>query len=191
MAPKRTRRFPLLPYRILARRWAGPAFWLIPAGVGLWWIATHTSDRLDSRYAPVALLISVAGLLIFAYTRLTRGAHVRCLKAHFTLRTPFYPIAFAYRRVTMVRPVAFGDIFPWAQEKPARRNLYRPLWGKTAVVVDLRGLPLPRWWMRLWVHPYLLHPHETSLVLVVEDWMGLSRALETHRTAWRERRRRR
>lgn len=178
---KPSKRFPLLVYRALARRWFGPALWMIPAGVLLWWVASRFSG-LATRYAPLALVISGVGTLIALYALLARRAGVRCFSDHFTIYTPLYPVAFAYRRIQTTRPTELDTIFPQQKEKGARRRLYQGLWHKTALVVDLKGYPLPRWWLKLWLSPYLFSPQKTGLVLLVEEWMALSRQLDEGRS---------
>lgn len=179
----KTPKFRLLLYQALAKRWLGPALLLIPGGVLLWWVIPQV-PQFDQRYPFLGFVISGVGLLIVIYTLLMRRAHVSCHKNNFVIHTPFYPIAFSYQRVEMVRPVDFKNIFPPEKEKDARWRLYKAIWGRTVVVVNVKGYPIPRWWLRLWIHPYLFHPRETALVFPVEDWMGLSRSLETLRAEW-------
>lgn len=187
---KKTLRFSLLPYQALAKHWFGPAFLLIPGGILLWW-ATPQIPQLEQRYPFLGLVVSVAGIIIVMYTFLARRAHVSGHKNNFVVHTPLYPVAFSYQRVEMVRPVEFKSIFPPENEKNARWRLYKNIWGKTVVVINVKGYPFPKWWLRLWFHPYLMHPREMALVLPVEDWMGLSRSLESLRTNWLERQRQR
>lgn len=176
--------FPLLIYQTLAQRWSTPAFWLIPLGGALWW-AVGDNALLDIRYRGAAWVVSLVGGILTLYCWLLRRAALRCYQTHFVLCAPLYPLAFSYRRIKAVRPFEFSAIFPPLEEKHARWQLYRKLWGKTAVVIDLKGYPFPSWWLRLWFSHYLFHPQETALVLVVDDWMGLTRELETCRTAQR------
>lgn len=190
MKSKKVPRFRLLPYQALARHWMGPALWLVPGGILLWWIAPHLS-QFGQRYAPAGFVVAIAGAFIVIYTFLARRAHISCHKNNFVVHTPLYPVAFSYRRIEMIRPVEFRSIFPPEREKTARWRLYKDIWGKTVVVVTIEGYPVPLWWLRLWFHPYLLHPKESALVLPVDDWMGLSRSLETLRTRWKETRRQR
>ncbi len=183
-------KFKLLPYQMLAKRWTGPAFWLIPAGIALGW-AIPKLPQLNQQYSFAGWVVAGIGVLLFTYTLLLRRAHIRCHKNNFVIHTPFYPVAFSYQRIEMIRLLDFKSIFSPEKEKKARRQLYADLWGKTVVAVNLKGYPLPLWWLRLWLHPYLLHPGETALVLPVEDWMKLSLKLESLRTAWLETRRQR
>ena len=182
MAAKKNSVFPLLIYQTLADHWSALAFWLIPLGGALWWTAGN-NPLLDIRYRGLAWSVSLVGGALTLYCRLLRRAAITCQRGHFTLRAPLYPLAFSYRRIKIIRPVEFSVIFPPLEEKHARWRLYRKLWGKTAVVIDLKGYPLSSLWLRLWFSHYLFHPQETALVLVVDDWMGLTRELEIQRTA--------
>jgi hypothetical protein len=185
MKSTKTPRFHLLLYQALAKRWLGPALWLIPAGILLWWSIPQATE-FEQRYRFLGFVVSGIGLLIVMYTFMARRAHVSSHKNNFVIHTPFYPIAFSYQRVEMVRPTEFKSIFPPENEKNSRWRLYKNIWGKTVVVINIKGYPLPKWWLRLWLHPYLMHPRETALVLPVEDWMGLSRSLESLRINWLE-----
>lgn len=187
MTQKTKTRFRLWPYVLLSKRWLMPAFWLIPGGLALWWAAPNLF-LTDQRLAPLILGISGIGVLLVIYALLARQAQVSCQPNRFVVHTPFYPVAFSYSRVELIRPVLFNTIFPPEKEKRARLQMYFKLWGQTVVVVSLKSYPLPLWWMKFWFHPYLLHPQERALVLPVDDWMGLSRQLEVQRTHWREQR---
>lgn len=189
MTPETEPRFGLLIYPA-STRWLTRAIWLIPGGILLGWVAWSVPE-LDSRLAPLALLISLAGVLLTAYAMLARAAHIRCKHDSFVIRTPLYPVAFSYQRVFTIRPVEFRSVFPPGSVKRPQRRFYDKLWGKTAVLVELKSFPLPQWWLRLWFHPFLLHPRESAIVLLVEDWMGLARSLESLRSQWRERANRR
>ncbi len=186
---KPNQRFYLLPYRILAKRWRTASFLFIPAGVGLWWLLSDIPE-FASR-APAAFVISAIGLILTLYTLRASRAHVQCYTRHFVVRTPLLPLTVSYARVERVRPVEFKTIYDPQEEKEALRRLYFNLWGKTVIVVNLTAYPLPLWWLRLWVHPYMLHPKEKALIFPVDDWMALSRQLDTRWMEWRERRRRR
>ncbi len=189
MSQKPKTQFRLLPYQVLSKRWFGPACWLIPGGVGLWWAAPNL-PLPDPRLRTLTLGITLIGGLLAIYALIARLARIQLHKQHFVIHTPFFPISFSYGRVTMTRPVMFNTIFPPEKEKRARWNMYQSIWGRTVVAVDLKSFPMPLWWLKFWMHPYLLHPKEKTLILSVEDWMALSRQIEEHRVNLRENRRR-
>jgi len=182
-----TSKFRLLPYQAFAKHWLRPAMLFVIVGVAFWWFIS----RPEGEHILVGPVLTGVGALITLYTLLAKRAHVSCRASNFVIQTPLYPVAFSYRRVEIIRPVKFSSIFSPVDEKNARRRFYQDIWGKTAVVVVLQSYPLPLWWLKLWFHPYLLHPKETALVFLVDDWMALSRGFETRRTLPRNARRQR
>ncbi len=188
-------RFRLLPYQMLARRWQTPAVLVIVAGAALWWAGRRLDPQrmndlgIQPPTGPLAWVIAIAGGLIVLYTVLARRANIRCESNRLVVHVPLMVVAFSYARVVLTRPVEFRSIFPPEEEKTARFRIYHTLYGKTVPIVDLKGYPLPKWWLRLWLHPYLLHPKETALVVPVEDWMAFTRTLDSLRTRWSENRR--
>ena len=89
---------------------------------------------------------------------------------------PIHPMAVSYKRIKLVHPIEFSYALSTTKSKKISiQTLYGNLWGKTVPVVMLEGFPLPRWWVKLWFHPFLLHPDENGILLVVDDWMACSR----------------
>lgn len=181
MAEKTKIRFKLLPYRILARHWMFPAILMIPAGIGLWW-SIDRFDFINPVYNNLGWLISIVGALITLYTILAHLSHLSLQENRLVVHAPIHPMAVSYERIKLIHPMEFRLLFPKNKVKRAQYRLYRKLWRMTVPVVILEGMPMPKWWIKLWFHPFLLHPDEDGLVLVVDDWMACSRALDTLRT---------
>ena len=55
----------------------------------------------------------------------------------------------------------------------------------TALAIDLQGLPPPSFLLRLFFHRFTFSPDTLGLVLLVDDWLGLSRQLTTKVDEWR------
>ncbi len=189
MSKKRGDKFRLLIYERMWQRWAWPSILIIPASVALWWYSPAITI-ISQRFRALTLVPALVAFIILVYTFLARRrAWVECRPKHLYIHTPFYPIAVSYGRIQDVRPQQFSHIFDPVQEKPARRRWLHPYWGKTVLVVDLSSYPLSRIWLRLWLSLYVLHP--PGLVLLVDNWMALSRQLDDFRTARDMRRARR
>jgi hypothetical protein len=138
---------------------------------------------------PLTLIPALASLVILAYTSLARRlAWVQCRPNHLRIQTPLYPLVVSYGRIKMVRPQTFAQVFHPGHEKRARRRWLRPYWRKTALAVDLKQYPTSKAWLRLWLSPYLIAPGPPGFVLLVEDWIALSRQLDEFRSAWEMRR---
>jgi hypothetical protein len=172
---------------MLAKRWRWPALLMIPAGIGLYWALPRVPGSIP-QLAPLSFVISLVGLLLFIYTLLMSRAHVSCHTSHFVIHTPLYPVAISYQRIERIGSAEFRRLFPPERQKGPIWRLYRRLWGMTVPTISLKALPLPRWWLRLWLHPFLFHPSEVGLVMPVDDWLRFIRSIESLRTEWRERR---
>jgi hypothetical protein len=181
-------RFRLLIYERMWQRWATPCILITLASVVLWLLA----PRMPYLYAPfrvLTLVPALMALLILTYAYLARRmAWVRCRPDHLHIQTPLYPLAVSYSRIKGVRPNAFAQVFDPTRQKRTYRDWLSPYWNRTAVVVEVSRYPLDRKWLRLWFNPYLLSPDVAGFVLLVDDWMTLSRQLEDSRTSWETRR---
>jgi hypothetical protein len=185
---KRAARFPLLVYTPL-RRW-GSLGLLTALVVGSFWLLMPRVLG-PTPLRPLALLATLAGGVLLVYGCLApRVAHVRCEPAGLRLQGPLMPLLISYRRVERTRLAPLTKVFDPQKDRAARRW---PLayWGMTAVLVDLKGYPVPPWWLRLWFDRHLFLPDGTGLVLLVEDWLGLSQQLDGALSAYRARRARR
>ncbi|RLC67553.1 MAG: hypothetical protein DRI48_01980 [Chloroflexi bacterium] len=190
MARKRRRgkRFRLLIYERMWKRWAWPCILILPAAVVLWWVAPSLSIT-HPLYRALALVPAFVSLALLAFTFLARRrAWVECRRNHVRIQTPLYPLVFSYARIKATRPQSFAQVFPPSQEKAARRSWLGPYWGKTVLLVEISQYPVSKTWLRLWLSPYLLSPASPGFVFLVDDWMGLSRQLDDFRNAWSMRR---
>ena len=133
MAKKRRRsgkRFRLLIYERMWKRWAFPCILIIPASVVLWWFApllsiTHVLHRA------LALVPALVALILLVFTFLShRTAWVQCRPNNLRIQTPFYPLVVSYGRIKEVLPQPFSQVFNPAAEKAARRSCYNPTGAK-------------------------------------------------------------
>ncbi len=188
MDRKRGKRFRLSIYERMWQRWAWPCILIVLASVALWWFAPRISI-IHASFRALTLIPAFVSLIILVFTYLARRlAWVQCRPNHLRIQTPFYPLVVSYGRFKGVRPQPFARVFSPSGEKAARQHWLRPYWGKTTLVVELSKYPVSKAWLRLWFSPYLLSPDITGFVLLVEDWMTLSRQLDEFRNAWEMRR---
>jgi hypothetical protein len=181
-------RFRLLIYGRMWQRWAWPCILIVPASIVLWWYAPQI-PIISARLSLLALVPALVSLVLLIYAYLAKQmAWVQCRPKNLRIQTPLYPLVISYSRIKIVRPSTFHQVFDPAKEKPARQRWLMPYWRKTTLVVDLSKYPFSKTWLRLWLSPYLLAPNTTGFVLLVEDWMALSRQLDTFRHDWENRR---
>ncbi len=184
---KRSKRFPLLIYAQIGRRWTWLGLLLAAASIVLWLLSPRLLGPTPMRH--LALFPVLAGGVIFLYGLAARKmAYVQCFPTKIRIQTPVYPLIISYRRVASTRPTQLNHIFDPTREKAARRTWPIRYWAKTAVILELNGFPVSERWLRLWFNRYLFWPGGTGFVLLVEDWLSLSQQLDSFQAAYQARR---
>ena len=173
--PKAGKRRPLLLYQQFneANFWWAIMIVAISAALLMW---------NPARLQPYRLLmgITLAGVgLILVLTFLFRlAAYVHCGPSGLFLRTPLQRVLIPYEQIRLTRPTVLYELFPPKEQRWTQRAFLSPLWGKTAVVVEMDKLPRPAAWLRLWMGKYMVCPDVVGLVVLVRDWMGLRAELD-------------
>ena len=186
MNPVRRRgsRYPLLLYTRMLDRW-WPALFLI--GLGTMSLAWPSYSDLYTRLTqPWRWMTMVgAGGLVTAVSVLMllmrSSAYVQPFQDHLRLVTPFLRMRISYRRFKHTTTTAMGTLFPPRSLRGLQRDILQPLFGGTAVVIDLNALPLPRSVLRLFLSPFFFKDRTPHLVILVRDWMRFSTELESMR----------
>jgi hypothetical protein len=101
-----------------------------------------------------------------------------------TVSVPFYRVAIGYPRIISVRTGSFAP----PTDGSLRADLAARFRGMPVVIIALKGLPLPRVWLR-WVLDWHAFPAAgDGLQFLVADWMALNRQIESGREAYSARR---
>ena len=191
----KTERFPLLIYQRYHQVNRGLSIMLILLGLAL--VGTTAIIRVvrsqlvsgdTGAVLALGMVIFVFGVARYLLTWLpSRVAYVRCTPKGVRIQTPFMPVVFSYKRIADNRPTSLRDVYSPDKQKGMGRKMLEAVWGETVVVVDLKGYPLSKKWLRMVTGPYLLTPQGTGFVFLVQDWMGLSRQLSDYQEQWRAR----
>ncbi len=188
MAPRTNGdRFRLLVYGEAIGRYRLPAFLLMALLLGLW----YALGRFPLAWPPVEaapwlLAGGLASAVLFLFAWFAPGlAYVQARRDHLRVQTPIYRMKISYRRIQNTRPVDVARMFPPSSVRGSDRAVLSRLYGKTALGVDLRGLPLSRLVLRLFFHRLLFAADTEGLVLIVDKWMTLSNQLSSLSDAWR------
>jgi len=112
-------------------------------------------------------------------------AFAQTQKDHLLLQTPVYRLMIPYHLILNTRPVEIRKIFPSSELSAGQHSLLKPLFGHTALAVDFQGLPPPNFYLRLFFHRFTFAPEGSGLIILVDDWMGLSNQLSDRVDAWR------
>jgi hypothetical protein len=180
-------KFPLLVYRRWARMLRLPSLLIAVASGIVWWFAPN--HPLLDEFAWVFIVIGGIGALIFLYSLWARQmAYAQCYPNYVRIRTPFLPVAVSYGRILQVRPVEYHTQLPVAKMKPPQMRLLQPFLGHTVVLLELRAFPVGERRLRTWLPWFMFASEVTGFVLVVEDWMALSRQIGVFSDQWIARR---
>lgn len=183
---KAGKRYPLLIYTRMMDRWWPPVFLIGAATLALaWWRYADLYARLTTPWEWMALA-GAGGLCILAallMLRLRRSAFVRPYGDRLLVATPLLRMNISYRRILRTSTATMATMFPPARMPFLKREAIQPLLHRTAVVIDLNALPMPRSALNLFLSPFFFKDKTPHIVLLVPDWMGFSSELESMRGA--------
>jgi hypothetical protein len=187
-------------HRLILYRYIIDRFWRSVFGIGLalfafsaayGWLPsvlpTYTLPRVNGWILWVnggvgMLCILVAIFLVI----IKRSAYVQPFYDHLLLSTPFHKFKIPYQVVIKTSNTEMMALFNLKALKGRRRALLLSLAGKTAVVLELRGWPMPRKDFERFLSPLFFPDSTARLALIVPDWMAFSTELESYRSIWLE-----
>jgi hypothetical protein len=174
-------RFPLLLYRRAIGRYRTPTFLLAVLLLGLWYpVSVGWLIWPQPPDATWLLVGGITSLVVYLIVLIAPSmAYVQARNDHLRIQTPLYRLRVSYRRIQNSRPVDLARMWPPSTLGRGQRNLLAPFFRMTALGLDLRGLPLGNLARRLFFSRFLFAPDQTGLVLIVRDWMALSRQIAT------------
>jgi hypothetical protein len=189
-ARKRGKRHPLLIYRRMMDRLWSATFTLGMILFVLWtwtWISP-----MRFLHAQENNWLMVASCVLLAFTAFAffgrKVAYVQAYGDHLRVVTPFLRTHISYRRIHKAHPAEFQRLFPPSETSWAQDRLLSPFYGKTALVLELKGYPLPRFLLRFFLAPQMFLRHGEGLVILVPDWMTFSTEIDSFRGHWVEKR---
>jgi hypothetical protein len=185
---KAGKRHALMIYqRFISRIW--PVIFMLGCILlGLWVVSFFADVEVlaagDETWLAYAAIVCLLFTLLILISR--RHAYVQTRYNHIRLVLPFFLLRVSYRRVVRSNVTAFNVLFPPSQANWAQRRFLEPFYGRTVLVVELKGYPMPRHILHLFLPRYIFASQPGRLILVVEDWMGLSMEIDSYLGAWRQ-----
>ena len=183
---KSGKRQPLLLYRRTFDRifWATLIFgslllvvWSFPIFGGI--------DIVSDEVKTVLFLSAVVVLTLSIFAFLARfRAYAQAHHTHLCVVTPLLRLNISYKRIRSAHPALMQQLFPMNESSWTQRSFLSPFYGKTAVVVELKGYPLNPFILRLFLPTQMFSPQTTGFVLLVPDWMNFSTELDTLHGKW-------
>lgn len=185
-ARKSGSRHVLLFYRrTMDRLWKTTfALGLVLAIAGGWRLVQDTSVwGINSNVWFFAGAILAFALSLFAFFARFR-AYAQVYPHYLSIVTPFLHLKISFKRMRSIHPVLIQQLFPRDEASWAERNFLDPFYGKTAVVINLRGYPLNPKLLKLFLPAQMFSPRSTGLVLMTPDWMKFSTEIDSFHGAW-------
>ncbi|MCP4360285.1 MAG: hypothetical protein GY796_19940 [Chloroflexi bacterium] len=144
---------------------------------------------LGSLWFVLWLAILLLMLVWVYYAFLMRRAAFIVTPNYLLLQVPFKSVKISYGRVSSITSSHMAQHYNLKQLKGQDRFLVKPLYEYVCGFIELNSLPKAlRKERRLWFSPYLFSPRLSGMLLVVDNWMQLSRDVEVARQHWREKR---
>jgi hypothetical protein len=192
---QRGNRYRLLLYTYMLNRWWRATFLigcvLLALVAALAWLPSRLPQYTFPAESSWVLLLAggMGGITVFFSIFLfaiRRSAYVQPFDNHLRLVTPFLRLNISYRRFIQTSTDSIGGLFPLEKYKGRKLAFLHPIAGETAVVLELKGLPMSRPVLELFLSPYFFPDRTSRMALLVSDWIHFSTELESMRSAWRD-----
>ncbi len=180
-------RYRLLIYERRVARYRLPSFIFAVVQLGLWYAAyagyIDWPPEMDERYLLVGGVVTF--LLWLFFLMAPARAYVQPKTDHIFLSTPFVRVVVPYRLIFNVTAMRLSDILGKSMVGKLERALRMPPERMQALRIDL--VRYPRSWLllRRFFGRLIVTPGKPGLILVVQDWMGLSVQIDSRLDAWR------
>lgn len=139
---------------------------------------------LGERWWILWAMAGIVGVLWIYYVVLMRRASVQIRPKFVRLQGPLRGMNISYGRIKMVTTTLLSHHYPLDSLRSSERNLLQPHLGGTNILVELQSFP-PSWKQRAWwFSKFVFAVTRPGLLLIVEDWMTVSRDIEAARVAW-------
>jgi len=186
------KRYPLIIYRHMLDRW-----WQATLAIGIFILLNAGGLALLPLVAPsfpvilvddftLTLFASLGGVVVvfsFFLIAIRKSAYVQPFPDHLRVVTFFFRLNISYKRIRKTTTAEFGGFLPANTVSRWQRNIVAPLARITAIRIDLSANPMSRLQMKLFLSPLFFADKTPHLILLVNDWMGLSTEIESMRAS--------
>lgn len=178
-------KFPLIVYRHIVSRWWTP---MIAFGLVMFALAYNEryweplGEFLSWRWQLATAVGGLAMLVGIFFWIIRFFAYVQPFPNYLKLVTPFMRINISYKRIKKTTATEMRYLFAYKSMSWWMREIFSPLAGKTALVIELSGYPISPVMLRLFLHRFFFKDKTPHLVILVKDWMRFSSELESMRS---------
>ena len=178
-------KFPLIVYKHMLNRWWPP---MIAIGLGMFALAYSEYIEPIAQFLPwrwqLFAGVGVLAILVgFFFLIIKQFAYVQPFPTYLKLVTPFMRINISYKRINKTIPAEMRQLFSFKKMSGWVQDIFSPLAGKTALVLELKGYPISPVILRLFLSRFFFKDKTPHLVILVKDWMRLSSEVESMRSS--------
>ena len=188
MARRGGTKFPLIVYQHLLGRW-----WSGVVGIGVAMLGFAYTEYLqpENQFLPWRwqLPVAVGVLTIFGgffLLVIRQFAYVQAFPTYLKLATPFLRVNISYKRLQRTITAEMGQLFPRKSMSGWVWDIFEPLAGRTAMVIELKSYPVSPTILRLFLSRFFFKDKTPHLVILVKDWMRFSAELDSMRAGINE-----
>jgi hypothetical protein len=143
------------------------------------------------------IIMLVVGLIWTYYAILAPRASIQLHSNFIRLQGPFIGKNISYGRIYAVTPAHMSQHYAEDRLSRGEKAIVKPFLHTTCVFIELQNFPSSFKRRKLWFPRYLFGTNRKGILCCVEDWMALSRQIESARTGrqarndpnWHQRRR--
>ena len=116
------------------------------------------------------------------YVTMMRRASIQVKPQYLRLQGPVIGYNISYGRIRSVTSGKMEQHFDWEKLKKNERNKLKPFYNQTCLFIELSSYPRSFRWRNLWFPRFLFSTTRQGLICHVDDWMALSRDIESARS---------
>ena len=174
-------KFPLVVYQHLLNRWWTP---MIAMGLGMFGIAygqymEPLGPFLPMRWMPFVAIGGLAILVGIFFLIIRQVAYVQVFPGYLKFVTPFLRLNISSKRIHKTTTVEMRQLFPPKSMSGWIRDIFAPLAGQTAIIVELKSFPISPVILRMFLSRFFFKDKTPHVVILVKDWMRLSSELDS------------
>jgi hypothetical protein len=176
---KSGKRYPLVIYKFMMKRWAPAVFTLGLAMLGLTFMLRNQLEEWRwIAFGSFGGFVTCVGLILWL---IQNSAYIQLQKDFLKLATPFLRLNISYKRIRRASSAHMGSLFPPNSIRKSEIDIIEPLSKMTAIVIELNALPMPQSSLRFFLSRFFFKDTTPHLVILVDDWMRFSAELESKR----------
>jgi hypothetical protein len=184
--PRKPKRYPLLLYERMLKRWISATFWLAVFvtgfGAAAWFYAPQFPDFNIYLLLGAGAFAFLVTLILFL---IRKSAYLQLYPAYLRIVTPFMRVKVNYKSIKRTNTAEMGNLFSMKKVRGMRREIVAPYLKHTAIVLNLSAYPMAPWILHSFLSYFFFIPKDKTphFILLVDNWLDFSTDLESSRSA--------